>query len=147
VAGGGSGSDGGMRGEVSASARQAMLQQMRGQTSQTANYAQAPGASEPYTPSSSSSDAAPMSESGSGLSMGGGGDDGVGAVNAAAVSMAGGALYDPSAIVPKGNVRAISGAKKAQIAAEMKALRESIMSDFDSTKSIGDKAGYLPPPP
>jgi hypothetical protein len=79
--------------------------------------------------------------------MGGGGDDGVGAVNAAAVSMAGGALYDPSAIVPKGNVGAISGAKKAQIAAEMKALRESILSDFDSTKSIGDKAGYLPPPP
>lgn len=41
----------------------------------------------------------------------------------------------------------MSDAKKAQIAAQMKALRESIESDFDATQSIGNKAGYLPPPP
>ena len=58
-----------------------------------------------------------------------------------------GAINDPSALIPKGNAHAMSDAKKAQIAAQMKALRESIESDFDATQSIGNKAGYLPPPP
>jgi hypothetical protein len=62
-------------------------------------------------------------------------------------AMAGGAIFDPTALVPKGNAARLPDAKKAEIAAQMKALRESIESDFDATKSKGDKAGYLPPPP
>ena len=35
---------------------------------------------------------------------------------------------------------------KAAVVARMQALRESIMSDFHSNQTIGNNAGYLPPP-
>ena len=70
-------------------------------------------------------------------------------VSRAQLAEVSGAVSHPSAlgaILPK-HAKGLPDAKKAEIAAQMKALRESIEADFDATKSKGDKAGYLPPPP
>jgi len=70
-------------------------------------------------------------------------------VSGAQLAEVSGAVSHPSAlgaILPK-HAKGLPDAKKAEIAAQMRALRQSIEADFDATKSRGDKAGYLPPPP
>jgi hypothetical protein len=100
-----------------------------------------------------------LSQSGDGLTMGG--DDDSDSDSDSDDSMSGGeddsdnggsgGVPDPSAILGKSTstsaARKLAPAAKAQIAAQMQALRQSIMGDFKSTLDMGQQAGYLPPPP
>jgi hypothetical protein len=114
--------------------------------------------------SSSSSSSSPnvgLSQSGDGLTMGGSSDDSDSDSDDDSDSDSGGdddsddggsgGVPDPSAILGKSTstsaARKLAPAAKAQIAAQMQALRQSIMSDSKSTLDMGQQAGYLPPPP
>lgn len=92
-----------------------------------------------------------LSQSGSGLSMGG--DSGGSAGVEGGGGGGGGGVPDPAAFLgaaastKTGSGKKVSPQAKAAIKAQMQALRQSIMGDFKSTMKIGDEAGYLPPPP